>query len=75
MKNIESTILKVIGVLLAVTSSLDFFGFLPLPKTGMVPAVYQLAIAFGIGVGLIITPLKKLQAWYDKLINRKIDNV
>ncbi len=75
MKNIEAIIIKTIGVAVSVTSSMDFFGLLPLPKMASVPAIWQLSLAFACGIGLIVTPLKSLQSWYEKAVNKKIDKI
>ena len=75
MENIEAIIAKIIGVALMITSSLDFFEFIPLPKTSIIPPAYQLGIAFGVGLGLMVIPLSTIQGWYNKAVGKKVDKI
>ncbi len=75
IENLEARIIKFFGFVVMTLTTLDFFGFIPLPKTSVMPPAWQLGIAFAIGLGLLITPIDTLQGWYSKVVGKKIDKI
>ena len=74
MNNVKTGwVTTVLGLIIMIVACLDFFGVLDIPAPQGITEMYQVSIAFVVGLVLFIMPKSFLETTITKVVNKKVD--